>query len=266
MGGPPCQPFSFKNRFKDQKEAILKRLATFEYLSLIEIIRPPIIYMENVYQMTQSIDDNNHRLTDKIFIFLNFLGYDVSEFLMRASQHGLAQSRDRLIFTAVHTDSIYNLPERPTITHNPFIPKDRTLGYHYGTKEKVPGIFGVFKALYSSRVIADHIFDLPRIGNGDNIRSFMPSNHWTDCKKNITNLEETEWHGEAKSMTTSSPYRHPSEDRHLTPREIACFQGFPLDYHFGVWNLIDMNRGLGNAVPVNVSFALAVELLRANTR
>jgi DNA (cytosine-5)-methyltransferase 1 len=52
---------------------------------------------------------------------------------------------------------------------------------------------------------------------------------------------------------------HPLEDRYITPREAACLQDFPIDYEFK-GTLGQVQKQIGNAVPVNLATALAKEV------
>lgn len=54
---------------------------------------------------------------------------------------------------------------------------------------------------------------------------------------------------------------HPTEDRYLTPREAACLQDFPLHYEFK-GTLAQVQKQIGNAVPVKLSTAIAGEVAR----
>ena len=49
---------------------------------------------------------------------------------------------------------------------------------------------------------------------------------------------------------------HYSEDRCINVREAACLQSFPVDYEF-VGSLVSQYRQVGNAVPVELSTAVA---------
>lgn len=52
---------------------------------------------------------------------------------------------------------------------------------------------------------------------------------------------------------------HPHENRYLTPREAACLQDFPMDYEFK-GTLGQVQKQIGNAVPVNLAKAIAKEV------
>ena len=54
---------------------------------------------------------------------------------------------------------------------------------------------------------------------------------------------------------------HPNLDRHLTPREAACLQDFPLNYEFK-GTLGQIQKQIGNAVPVKLANAIASEVAR----
>ena len=54
---------------------------------------------------------------------------------------------------------------------------------------------------------------------------------------------------------------HPEEDRFITPREAACLQDFPINYEF-CGTLSQVQTQIGNAVPVNLAKAIAIEVGR----
>ncbi len=54
---------------------------------------------------------------------------------------------------------------------------------------------------------------------------------------------------------------HPVEDRYITPREAACLQDFPVDYVFK-GALGQIHKQIGNAVPVKLGKAIALEVSR----
>jgi DNA (cytosine-5)-methyltransferase 1 len=54
---------------------------------------------------------------------------------------------------------------------------------------------------------------------------------------------------------------HPKLDRHLTPREAACLQDFPIDYEFK-GTLGQVQKQIGNAVPIKLASAIATEVAK----
>jgi len=54
---------------------------------------------------------------------------------------------------------------------------------------------------------------------------------------------------------------HPVENRYITPREAACLQDFPIDYVF-CGTLTQVQKQIGNAVPIKLASALATEVAR----
>ncbi|MEN8215364.1 MAG: DNA (cytosine-5-)-methyltransferase [Pseudomonadota bacterium] len=54
---------------------------------------------------------------------------------------------------------------------------------------------------------------------------------------------------------------HPVENRYITPREAACLQDFPIDYAF-CGTLTQVQKKIGNAVPIKLASALAAEVAK----
>jgi DNA (cytosine-5)-methyltransferase 1 len=54
---------------------------------------------------------------------------------------------------------------------------------------------------------------------------------------------------------------HPIENRYITAREAACLQDFPIDYAF-CGTLCQVQKQIGNAVPIKLAKALATEVAK----
>lgn len=102
VGGPPCQGFSMANRQRiidDPRNKLYK-----SYIKVVELVQPKFFVMENVKGMkavsSQVIED-----------FEN-IGYSVSCRILNASDYGVPQNRERLIFignrVGISNDKIFN--------------------------------------------------------------------------------------------------------------------------------------------------------------
>jgi len=103
-GGPPCQGFSSNGkRNEDDKR---NKLIT-HYLQFIELVRPKILFFENVKGFTMEFVKNKSK-GQKYSIYvidkLEELGYDVSGDIIDFSQFGVPQKRNRFILVGVRKD------------------------------------------------------------------------------------------------------------------------------------------------------------------
>lgn len=98
-GGPPCQGFSMagKRKFTDYRN---KQVSS--YLRFIYIVRPKIVFFENVHGFTISfnkgdISKKNTPYSDKIAESLKRMGYNIHWKLIDVSLYGVPQKRTRFI-------------------------------------------------------------------------------------------------------------------------------------------------------------------------
>lgn len=139
IGGPPCQAYSVAGRArlrgKDIKkfEADVKHFLYTEYLRIIQRFAPAVFVMENVTGMLNSTNSGK-RIFEKIFFDLKAprddLRYEIrsfvvpkvegelepSDYVIRADDHGIPQSRHRVILFGIRSDVAAATPaltERP---------------------------------------------------------------------------------------------------------------------------------------------------------
>lgn len=101
VGGPPCQGFSMAGRRQhdDPRNQLFA-----QYLSLVEIVEPKIVLIENVRGFTMDFDVGD-RLANYASALREALtgNYEVYERLLDLSQFGVPQARTRYFVIAVHT-------------------------------------------------------------------------------------------------------------------------------------------------------------------
>ncbi|WP_282126175.1 DNA cytosine methyltransferase [Marinifilum flexuosum] len=103
-GGPPCQGFSLAGRRieGDSRNDLVK-----SYISFIELIRPKIIFFENVKGFTLGFKKGDKRgkpYSAIVLEELNKLGYNVHGELIDFSEFGVPQKRTRFILIGVRKD------------------------------------------------------------------------------------------------------------------------------------------------------------------
>jgi DNA (cytosine-5)-methyltransferase 1 len=107
-GGPPCQSFSQAGKQKGTRDP--RGDLIFEFIRLVDEIRPPFFVMENVSNL-KGIDKG--RLLQQIVQAMEACGYTVKHRLLTATDYGSPQRRRRLIFVGSRQDIGVqaNLPE-----------------------------------------------------------------------------------------------------------------------------------------------------------
>lgn len=139
IGGPPCQAYSLAGRSrlrgKDVKkfEADAKHFLYIEYLRIIQQFAPAVFVMENVKGMLNSTNSGK-RIFEQILADLKApkggLSYEIrslvvhkaegelepNDYVIEADDHGIPQSRHRVILFGVRSDVAAAIPalrERP---------------------------------------------------------------------------------------------------------------------------------------------------------
>lgn len=95
IGGPPCQPFSVAGKQKATKDP-LGRLY-HDFVRHIEVLRPEVVVMENVYGLAQVKSENMIKL---IYQSFEQIGYTLMHKELNAADYGVPQRRRRIFFIA----------------------------------------------------------------------------------------------------------------------------------------------------------------------
>lgn len=103
-GGPPCQGFSTagKRNEEDARNGLIK-----SYLRFIKIVKPKMIFFENVKGFTMEFDKNKSkgkRYSDYVIHKLDQAGYNVFAEMVDFSEYGIPQKRCRFILVGVRKD------------------------------------------------------------------------------------------------------------------------------------------------------------------
>ena len=104
-GGPPCQGFSMAGKRIEEDE---RNQLVYSYIEFINLVRPKLIFFENVKGFTYSFvkDDKRGVPYSKIVVDkLEEFGYDVKAKVVDFSNYGVPQRRERFILVGVLKDS-----------------------------------------------------------------------------------------------------------------------------------------------------------------
>lgn len=258
IGGPPCQSWSEGGSLRGIEDA--RGQLFYEYIRILKATQPYFFVAENVSGMLAP----RHSEAVKGFMHLfDEAGYDVNLKMLNANDYEVPEDRDRIFYIGfrkdLHIDN-FQYPE-------PVLPKP-TL------KDAIWDIRGTaIPALDHNKTNGDGCF-LPNheyfVGGYSSI--FMSRNRvrsWDEAGFTVqASGRQCQLHPQAPKMEKMSPNLHRfvpgrEEDyRRMTVREVARVQSFP-DDHIFIYE--DVNYGykmVGNAVPVNLAYHVAMAIRR----
>lgn len=261
-GGFPCQAFSYAGKrlgFEETRGTLF-----FELARAVKEIHPKVFLGENVKGL---LEHDHGRTMGTIRNVIAELGYTlVAPRVLRAVQYDVPQKRERLILVAIRNDIA------PFVRfHWPDVCGElRTLrdAFYGGSlyEDDVPKSEGQIYPENKRKVMelvpeGGDWRDLPE----DVARDYMKGSYGLGGGK--TGMARRLSMDEPSLTLTCSPAQkqtercHPDETRPLTVREYARIQTFPDDWEFK-GPLSARYKQIGNAVPVNLAWAVGRSLIR----
>lgn len=261
-GGFPCQAFSYagnKGGFADTRGTLF-----FELARAVKEIQPAVFLGENVRGL---LTHDDGRTLDVIRNTIKELGYTLIEpRVLRAILYQVPQKRERLFLIAIRNDIAnqvnFNWPapfHRVVTLRDAFFP-----GILYPTN--VPASDG---QAYPKR--KKEIMDMvPMGGNWNDLpldiqKEYLKGSfHLGGGKTGIArrlSLDEPSLTLTCAPAMKQTERCHPTETRPLNVREYARIQTFPDEWEF-MGNQTAQYKQIGNAVPVNLAWAVGRSLMR----
>lgn len=261
-GGFPCQAFSYAGKrlgFEETRGTLF-----FELARAVKEIQPKVFMAENVKGL---LEHDNGRTIDTIKAVIAEIGYTLLEpRVMRAVLYNVPQKRERLILIAIRNDIA------PHVSFSwPSVCGDfRTLrdAFFAGSlyDSDVPESEGQKYPQSKERIMRL----VPEGGDWRNLppqvaEEYMKGSYHLGGGK--TGMARRLSMDEASLTLTCAPAQkqtercHPIETRPLTVREYARIQTFPDNWEF-CGSLSAKYKQIGNAVPVNLAWALGRSLIR----
>lgn len=261
-GGFPCQAFSYagkKGGLNDTRGTLF-----FELARAVNEIRPKVFMGENVKGLL-SHDDG--KTLDVIRNAIAELGYTLVEpRVLKAIMYQVPQKRERLILIAIRNDIARQVqfewpsPYRRVMTLRDAFSQGEL--FH----QDVPASDGQVYPAKKARIMAmvpegGYWRDLPI----EEQKAYMGGSFYLEGGK--TGMARRLSMDEPSLTLTCAPAQkqtercHPTETRPLTIREYARIQTFPDTWQFA-GNLTDQYKQIGNAVPVNLAYAIGRSLIR----
>ncbi|MGN0069312.1 MAG: DNA cytosine methyltransferase [Prevotella sp.] len=261
-GGFPCQAFSYAGKqggFSDTRGTLF-----FELARAVKEIRPKVFMGENVKGLTSH---DNGRTFDTIKNTIAELGYTLVEpRVLKAIMYQVPQKRERLILIAIRNDLADGVQFCWPSPFSRVLTLRDALYRSVIFDTDVPESEGVKYPLKKKRVLGlvpqgGDWRDLPE----DVAKDYMGGSWLLGGGK--TGMARRLSLDEPSLTLTCSPCQkqtercHPIETRPLTVREYARIQTFPDDWIFA-GTMSDKYKQIGNAVPVNLAWAVGRSLIR----
>jgi DNA (cytosine-5)-methyltransferase 1 len=264
-GGPPCQGFSLagKRDVEDQRNTLFQY-----YLRIANRVRPKVILMENVRLLTSMKTPEGKFVKDEIIKTFNEIGYSGQFFIVNASDYGVAQNRERVLFIGVRKDLNMKPDMLPPLcgeggdlfsTHIPkFTFGDAVSDLEYLESGEASANDKFHKATHHPEHVIRWLYDVPQgksAHDNDNPNLRPPSGYNTTYKRQI-------WTEPGCTVTTNfnmisgGNNVHPIATRALTIREALRLQSFPDSFKFKGKDG-SIRTTIGNAVPPLMAFHVA---------
>lgn len=261
-GGFPCQAFSYAGKqggFNDTRGTLF-----FEMARAIREIQPKVFLCENVRGL---ISHDGGRTFQTIKNVISELGYTLVEpRVLKAIFYQVPQKRERLILIAIRNDLAGKVQFRWPSPYNRILTLRDAFykGILYDCD--VPESKGVKYPSKKHKVMqmvpmGGYWRDLPV----DVQKEYLGGSYELEGGK--TGMARRLSLDEPSLTLTCSPCQkqtercHPLETRPLTIREYARIQTFPDDWAFA-GSIGEQYKQIGNAVPVNLAYAIGRSLIR----
>ena len=259
IGGPPCQSWSEAGALRgieDQRGQLF-----FDYIRVLRKAQPKFFLAENVSGMLA----NRHSDAVKNIISLfDKSNYDVTLTMVNAKDYGVAQERKRVFYIGFRKDLKidFKFPEGSTkddakkITLRDIIwdlqftavPSGKNNSHNPAAINNNEYLTGAYSPIFMSR---------NRVKDWDE-QAFTVQASGRQCQL----------HPQAPKMVkhglNDCRFVEGKEElyRRMTIREVARVQGFPDDFKFIYKSTNDAYKMIGNAVPVNLAYEIALAIKR----
>lgn len=259
IGGPPCQSWSEAGALRgidDERGQLF-----FDYIRILRRVKPKFFLAENVSGM---LANRNNAAVRNILEMFEGSGYDVSVTLVNAKDYGVAEERKRVFYIGFRKDLNvdFEFPKGSTccdankLTLKDVIwdLKDSAVPALEKNKHNPAAInnneyfVGAYSPIFMSR---------NRVKSwSEQAYTVQASGRQCQLHPQAPKMEKVEKNLCAFVKGKEALYRR------MTVREVARVQGFPDDFKFIYENINDAYKMIGNAVPVNLAYEVAVSIKR----
>lgn len=254
-GGAPCQAFSYAGKKLGLEDA--RGTLFYHYAVFLQKLQPKMFLFENVRGLLSHDKGKTYKTITEIF---EQAGYSIYKKVLNAWDFGVAQKRERLITVGIRKDLLGKIKFYFPQQHE-YKPVLRDILLDCPVSEGTP--YSEYKK---------KIFEL-----------VPPGGYWRDIPEEIAKeYMKSCWNmgggrtgilrrlslDEPSLTVLTSPSQkqtdrcHPLEARPFTIRENARCQSFPDDWEF-CGSISSQYKQVGNAVPVNLAYEIAVQIKEA---
>ena len=257
IGGPPCQSWSEAGSRKGISDT--RGQLFYEYIRILREKQPKFFLAENVSGM---LSNRHSEAVKNIMTMFDECGYDVSMTLVNAKDYGVPQERKRVFYIGFKKELNINFifPKPTTIDENSRITLREII---WDLQDTV--VPSETKNYRNPKAINNNEFF-----TGSYSPIFMSRNrvkNWDEQAYTVqASGRQCQLHPQAPKMVkfgkNDCRFVEGKENlyRRLSVREIARVQGFPDSFKFIYNNINDAYKMIGNAVPVNLSYEIAVAI------
>lgn len=256
IGGPPCQSWSEAGSLKGIEDD--RGQLFYEYIRILRDKQPLFFVAENVSGMLAKRHSNAVNSFMKLF---DEAGYDVNLKMLNANDYDVPEDRDRVFYIGFRKDLNihdfeYPTPQeyKPTLrnciwdlkdTAIPALDKNKT----NGEKCKMPNheyFIGAYSPIFMSR---------NRVRSWDE-PGFTVQASGRQCQLHPQAPKMIKIEKNLQKFVEGSEHLY----RRMTVREVARVQSFPDDFIF-IYDEINYGyKMVGNAVPVNLAYHVAMQI------
>jgi DNA-cytosine methyltransferase len=276
IGGPPCQGFSLKGKklgLDDPRNFLFR-----EYLYLVKELKPEVFVIENVKSLMST---SNGWFKNQIVNEIEKLGYKVSVDILKSSDYGVPQNRERAIFLCSRKKKI-DLPlptVKKAITVREAIEDLAYLESNEGHIEQE--YITEAKSEYQKfmRAKSNKLYNHKASNHSSHAvykLSLIPPEKGKEClPKELLGKQKFNstwgrliWDKPSPTIDTrfdaasNGTNNHPFLNRSITPREAARLQSFDDSFIF-YGNKVDIRAQIGNAVPPLMAKAIADKIYKS---
>ena len=256
IGGPPCQSWSAAGSLKginDERGQLF-----YEYIRILKEIKPKFFLAENVSGM---LANRHSEAVQNIIHLFESAGYTITLTLVNAKNYGVAQERKRVFYIGFRNDLNMDFKFPKGFTEN----------------DKKLTLRDVIWDLQETAIPAEHknkhnpkAVNCNEYFTGSYSSIFMSRNRVKSWDEQAFTVQasgrQCQLHPQAPKMEKIEKdkcrFVEGKEDlyRRMTVREIARIQGFPDDFEF-IYDDVNMGyKMIGNAVPVNLAYEIALAI------
>lgn len=275
IGGPPCQGYSMKGKKLGLEDP--RNFLFIEYLNFVERLQPEVFVIENVKTL---LSTSKGWFKEQIISAIKKLGYHVDVGVLKASDFGVPQTRERTIFICSKERKI-PLPQ-PTV-QKPITVRNAIEDLAYLESNE-----GSFEQEYQSQATSEYQKLMRK--NSSKLYNHQASNHAEIAIQKLKMIPpekgkeylpkemlgkqkfhstwgRLKWDEPSPTVDTrfdaasNGTNNHPFLNRAITPREAARLQSFDDSYIF-YGTRVAIRTQIGNAVPPLLAKAIADQIYK----